>query len=233
MRINKTVIALALATAFLSACSSTGDNDPGLINSGQSGVIDASIDGYNPNNAATTNAYKQSGTATTSGYNTTAPYDPLLQGTNNGVVTATDRLNSGVFGSKDQINLSNTANTSTNNTIAASSSENTVYFMYDSSQVQPQFIPIINKHSEYLRANSDQVIILEGHADERGSREYNIALGEERAKSVARMMEAKGVFRGQLEIMSYGEEKPASSGHNEAAWQLNRRVKLIYQRTNK
>ncbi|NOQ37115.1 MAG: peptidoglycan-associated lipoprotein Pal [Methylococcaceae bacterium] len=229
MRINKTVIALALTTAFLSACSSTGDNDPGLINSGQSGVIDASIDGYNPNNAAI-NPYKQNGTTTTSGYNTTAPYDPLLQGTNNSNITATDRLSAGVFGSKDQNSVSNTTN---NNAIATSSSKNIIYFMYDSSQVQPQFIPVINKYSEYLRAHSDQIIILEGHADERGSREYNIALGEERAKSVARMMEAKGVFKGQLEIMSYGEEKPASSGHNEAAWQLNRRVKLIYQRTNK
>jgi peptidoglycan-associated lipoprotein len=108
--------------------------------------------------------------------------------------------------------------------------ENTIYFMFDSSEVRPQFIPTIKKYINYLRANPDEIILLEGHADERGSREYNIALGEERAISVARIMEAGGVFRGQLEFVSYGEEKPASLGHNEAAWRLNRRVHLIYQR---
>ena len=113
---------------------------------------------------------------------------------------------------------------------SAAFAENTIYFMYDSSEIRPQFIPIINKQINYLRKNPNQVIVLEGHADERGTREYNIALGEERAISVARIMEAGGVFRGQLEFVSYGEEKPASLGHNEAAWRLNRRVNLIYQR---
>ncbi|MDQ7091503.1 MAG: OmpA family protein [Methylococcales bacterium] len=111
---------------------------------------------------------------------------------------------------------------------AATFAPETIYFMFDSSEVQSQFIPIINKYSDYLRANPNKIIVLEGHADERGSREYNIALGEERAKSVARIMEAGGVFRGQLEFVSYGEEKPASFGHNESAWRLNRRVNLIY-----
>lgn len=105
-----------------------------------------------------------------------------------------------------------------------------IYFMFDSSEVQPQFIPIINKYGEYLRTNPNQIVILEGHADERGSREYNIALGEERAKSVARIMEASSNVRNQLKLVSYGEEKPAAIGHNEAAWRLNRRVNLIYQR---
>ncbi|NOR68611.1 MAG: OmpA family protein, partial [Methylomarinum sp.] len=68
-----------------------------------------------------------------------------------------------------------------------------------------------------------------GHADERGSREYNIALGEQRAKSVYRMMKVQGVADNQLEIVSYGEEKPAEEGMNEASWQLNRRVEIAYQ----
>ncbi len=225
MGIHKTAMVLALTAAFLSACSST--DDPGLMTSGQSGVIDASIDGYNPDSIGTSTT---TGSTTTSGYDTTAPYDPLMQGMEKGTITASDRLNSGTSGTEDSTSLSNAAN---NQAFAASASKNTIYFMYDSSQVQPQFVPVIDKHSQYLRANSDQVIILEGHADERGSREYNIALAEERAKSVAKMMEARGVFRGQLEIVSYGEEKPAASGNNEAAWRLNRRVNLIYQRTNK
>lgn len=214
MRVNKTVIALALTTAFLSACSSTSEKNQELMNSGQSGVIDASTNGYNPNDA------------TTSGYDPAAPYDPLAQGVD-GEFTNSDPMNSGT---EDNSSLSNAAS---NNAFATSSSKNTIYFEYDSSQIQAQFVPVISKYSDYLRQNSDQVIILEGHADERGSREYNIALGEARAKSVAKMMVAKGVFKGQLEIVSYGEEKPASTGHNEAAWHLNRRVNLIYQRTNK
>ncbi len=116
------------------------------------------------------------------------------------------------------------------NSDSASLTQDTIYFMFDNSEVQSQFMPIINKHSEYLRTHPNQIIVLEGHADERGSREYNIALGEQRAISVARIMEAKGVFRGQLEFVGYGEEKPASFGHNEAAWRLNRRVNLIYPR---
>lgn len=109
----------------------------------------------------------------------------------------------------------------------------TVYFLYDSSEVEPEFIPLIEKYSQDLLNNSEQSLILEGHADERGSREYNIALGEERAKAVAKMMQARGVHPKQLEIVSYGEEKPASSEHSETAWHLNRRVNLFSPRTQK
>ncbi len=108
-------------------------------------------------------------------------------------------------------------------------SKRTIYFQYDSSLVQQDFIPVIAAHAQYLLSHPKYRLILEGHADERGSREYNIALGEQRAKSVARMMEVQGVPATQLEVISYGEEKPAVEGHNEAAWQLNRRVELIYQ----
>ncbi|MCK4492721.1 MAG: peptidoglycan-associated lipoprotein Pal [Methylococcales bacterium] len=108
--------------------------------------------------------------------------------------------------------------------------KNTIYFLYDSSEIQPKFQPIIDKYSEYLRAHPNQVLVLEGHADERGSREYNVALGEKRTKAVARVMQAKGVFGTQLEFVSYGEEKPTSLTHNESAWRLNRRVHLNYQR---
>ncbi len=108
-------------------------------------------------------------------------------------------------------------------------SKQTIYFMYDSSQVQQDFIPVIAAHAQYLLAHPTQRMVLEGHADERGSREYNIALGEQRAKSVARMMKIQGVADKQLEIVSYGEEKPVAVGHDDASWQLNRRVELVYQ----
>lgn len=108
-------------------------------------------------------------------------------------------------------------------------SKGIIYFMYDSSQVRQEFIPVIAAHSKYLQSHPSQHVILEGHADERGSREYNIALGEQRAKSIYRMMKMQGVNSNQLEVVSYGEEKPEEDGMDEASWQQNRRVEVDYQ----
>ncbi len=107
-------------------------------------------------------------------------------------------------------------------------SKRTIFFMYDSSQVQQDFIPVIAAHAQYLLEHPAQHIVLEGHADERGSSEYNIALGEQRAKSVHRMMKSHGVSDSQMEIISYGEEKPVANGMDEASWLLNRRVEIAY-----
>ena len=108
-------------------------------------------------------------------------------------------------------------------------SKSVIYFMFDSSEVQPVFAEVVTAHAQYLVANSAQRVILEGHADERGSPEYNVALSERRAKAVARMLEMQGVFPEQIEIISYGEMKPGAEGHDQAAWQLNRRVEITYQ----
>lgn len=105
-----------------------------------------------------------------------------------------------------------------------------IYFMIDSSDVQPDFVPVVNAHAQYLVANPSIHIILEGNSDERGSREYNVALGEQRARSVANMMKAQGVSDGQLQTVSYGEEKPAAMGSDESAWEQNRRVEIVYVR---
>ena len=105
----------------------------------------------------------------------------------------------------------------------------TVYFVYDSSEVQPEYLPVVNTHAGYLAANRGKAVVLEGHADERGSPEYNIALGEQRAQTVAKLMKLQGVADQQMQIVSLGEEKPAVSGHDETAWQQNRRVEIIYQ----
>jgi peptidoglycan-associated lipoprotein len=107
-------------------------------------------------------------------------------------------------------------------------SKRTIYFMLDSSQVQQDFVSVISAHARYLLANPSQHIVLEGNGDERGSREYNIALGEQRSKTVAGMLKAQGVSESQLGIVSYGEEKPVAMGHDESAWELNRRVELAY-----
>jgi peptidoglycan-associated lipoprotein len=103
-----------------------------------------------------------------------------------------------------------------------------IYFEYDSSEIRSEFRPVLRAHAEYLAANPGQSLILEGHADERGSREYNIALGERRADSVKRVMVAEGAAPGQLSVVSYGEERPASLGIGEEAMSLNRRVEIVY-----
>ena len=104
-----------------------------------------------------------------------------------------------------------------------------IYFEYDSADIQGDGLDLLNAHAGYLGANQDQRITLEGHTDERGSREYNIALAEHRAVAVQRVLELNGVSSGQITIVSYGEEKPAADGSSEAAWRLNRRVEIVYQ----
>lgn len=108
-------------------------------------------------------------------------------------------------------------------------SKGVIYFMYDSSQVKQEFVSVIAAHAKYLKNHPSQHVVLEGHADERGSAEYNIALGEQRAKSINRIMTSQGVNGNQLEVVSYGEEKPDTYGMDESSWQMNRRVEIIYQ----
>jgi len=109
-------------------------------------------------------------------------------------------------------------------------SKRVIYFVYDSSEVQPEYLPVVNSHAGYLAAHPDKSLTLEGHADERGSPEYNIALGEQRAKAVAKLMKLQGVGDRQLQIVSFGEEKPQAYGHDDSAWQQNRRVEIYYPR---
>ncbi len=87
-------------------------------------------------------------------------------------------------------------------------SQRTIYFEFDRSNVRSQFIPVVDAHAEFIRANPSARVILEGHTDERGSREYNLGLGERRGSSVQDLMEAAGVPSGQIEVVSFGEERP-------------------------
>ncbi|MCK5728852.1 MAG: peptidoglycan-associated lipoprotein Pal [Methylococcales bacterium] len=194
---------LILILAVMVTFLSACTNDKNLNFFGQDEEPSATVGGYDP--------YKS---ATTDGYNPTA-YNP----------------NSSAYQQQGAYNTKPNASTNIISGVASLPLSNeTIYFLYDSSEIQPQFHSVVDKYSAYLRAHPNQVIVLEGHADERGSREYNVALGEERAKAVARIMQAKGVFGTQLEFVSYGEEKPTSLNHDESAWRLNRRVHLIYQR---
>ena len=107
-------------------------------------------------------------------------------------------------------------------------SEHIVYFDFDVSNVNEQYSAILDAHAKFLNANSDVKVLIEGHADERGTPEYNIALSERRAKSVVTYLENMGVAAGQLTVVSYGEEKPMVKDRSENAFAKNRRAVLVY-----
>jgi len=106
--------------------------------------------------------------------------------------------------------------------------ETTINFEFDKSTIAPRFTVILDAHAKLLVNNPDKTITVEGHADEKGTPEYNIALGERRAKSVATYLENMGVSANQLTIVSYGEEKPVNFAHDAAAMAENRRAVLTY-----
>ncbi|MDD2725519.1 MAG: peptidoglycan-associated lipoprotein Pal [Methylovulum sp.] len=193
MKLNNSVLILAISTLLLTACADTEDKDPSLLDGSQAG---------------------------------TGIGDASTNGLNNGTgINGSEMGGSGMYGSGDGASSLGPEFSDPNNPL----SKRTIYFMLDSFQIQQDFVPVIAAHSQYLLANPSQHITLEGHGDERGSREYNIALGEQRAKSVASIMKIQGVSDSQIGIVSYGEEKPAAFGNDESAWELNRRVEINYQ----
>ncbi|MDT8408532.1 MAG: peptidoglycan-associated lipoprotein Pal [Wenzhouxiangellaceae bacterium] len=107
-------------------------------------------------------------------------------------------------------------------------SQRELYFEFDRSDVKPEYLPIIRAHANYLKANPSARVLLEGHADERGSREYNLGLGERRGNSVLDLMRAEGVSSSQVEVVSYGEERPVCRQSSETCWERNRRVEIVY-----
>ncbi|MCP3689139.1 MAG: peptidoglycan-associated lipoprotein Pal [Gammaproteobacteria bacterium] len=104
----------------------------------------------------------------------------------------------------------------------------TIYFDYNSAKISDESLAVLEVHGNFISGNGEVNVRLAGHTDERGSREYNIALGDRRAQSVRRVLLFQGASTDQVDTISYGEEQPAISGHNDAAWMKNRRVELIY-----
>ncbi|MTD26793.1 peptidoglycan-associated lipoprotein Pal [Erwinia sorbitola] len=105
---------------------------------------------------------------------------------------------------------------------------NIVYFGLDKYDIASDFAQMLDAHANFLRSNPSYKVTVEGHADERGTPEYNIALGERRASAVKMYLQGKGVSADQISIVSYGKEKPAVLGHDEAAYAKNRRAVLVY-----
>ena len=108
-------------------------------------------------------------------------------------------------------------------------SQQVIYFDFNASTIKSEYRDLITWHGRYLATNSDMKVRLEGHTDERGSREYNVALGDRRAQAVSRILMFQGATKKQIEVISYGEEKPVELEHTEAAWSKNRRVQLVYE----
>ena len=108
--------------------------------------------------------------------------------------------------------------------------ERIVYFDYDSYTVKPEFQSLIDGHARFLKANPQRRVSIEGHTDERGGREYNLALGQKRSEAVRRALTLLGVNDAQIEAVSFGKEKPAAQGSSEDVWAQNRRAELRYTR---
>ncbi|MCZ6459985.1 MAG: peptidoglycan-associated lipoprotein Pal [Gammaproteobacteria bacterium] len=105
----------------------------------------------------------------------------------------------------------------------------TYYFDYDRAVISPDDLAALEMHATILRNNRDRSIVLEGHCDERGTREYNLALGERRGDAIRSFLTSAGVSPRQIETVSYGEERPEDPGHTEGAWTRNRRAVMIYR----
>jgi peptidoglycan-associated lipoprotein len=103
-----------------------------------------------------------------------------------------------------------------------------IYFDYDSYVVKDEFKPVVEAHAKYLGSNKGRKIIIQGNTDERGGREYNLALGQKRAEAVRKSLSLLGVPEAQMEAVSLGKEKPKATGNDEAAWAENRRSDIVY-----
>ncbi len=110
----------------------------------------------------------------------------------------------------------------------ALAAQRVIYFDFDSSDIRTEYVDVIAAHGRFLASNATVRVRLEGHSDERGSREYNIGLGERRAQTVRRALLLQGVQESQVATVSYGEERPAAAGNDENAWSKNRRVEIVY-----
>jgi peptidoglycan-associated lipoprotein len=108
-------------------------------------------------------------------------------------------------------------------------SKRSVYFDLDKYDVKAEYKPMVEAHAKYLTGNKGAKVAVQGNTDERGSREYNIALGNNRADSVRKMMNVFGASDSQIEVISFGEDKPRAACHDESCWKENRRADIVYQ----
>ena len=208
----RTLIAAA-SIALLASCASTGEN--------------TGTDGAQTDAAAQTQPGAQPGQEAYSYSYGQAPdsyegYDTASGGGAGG------RQGGGQYGQAGQAGRAGQYGQGTAGGGGAVSADRVVYFDFDSAEILPQSQSVVDTNARYLSGNPRIITQLEGHTDERGSREYNIALGERRANAVRQVMIARGVSPQQIRVISYGEERPAASGQDEQSYALNRRVEIVY-----
>ena len=187
---------LLLATVFVSACQSTGDQmtvDDGAVTIDDQAQIDSGSGAVDSSGSDATSLDGSDG-----GSLTPIVEDPIL--------TAQQLLDK----------------------VDSPLATRIIYFEFDSAKISDDSLSLLETHGNFIAGNGNVSVRLEGHTDERGSREYNIALSDRRAQSVRRVLLFQGASSDQLETISYGEEEPAMMGHEESAWGKNRRVELVY-----
>jgi peptidoglycan-associated lipoprotein len=149
---------------------------------------------------------------------------PATGGATTGGATTSGVTGSGVTGAQAGGGIPSSALKDPRNIL----SKRNIYFDYDQFTVKDEYRPLVEAHARYLQGNRSARVILQGHTDERGTREYNIALGQKRADAVKNMMLLYGATEVQIETVSFGKEKPRREGHDEPSWAENRRVDIVH-----
>jgi peptidoglycan-associated lipoprotein len=135
----------------------------------------------------------------------------------------------GAAGSVGQSSVASVDLGKTSQDAAVQAGARIIFFDYDSFAIKPEYQPIVESHSRYIKADKNRKAAIEGHTDERGGREYNLALGQKRAEAVKRALGLLGVNESQVEAVSFGKEKPAVQGADESAYAKNRRAEIAYR----
>ncbi|MFK4445196.1 Peptidoglycan-associated lipoprotein [Caballeronia sp. SBC1] len=137
--------------------------------------------------------------------------------------------NKGAIGTQPDANAVQQVNVDPLNDPNSPLAKRSIYFDFDSYAVRDDYQPLLQQHAQYLKSHPDRHVLIQGNTDERGTSEYNLALGQKRAEAVRRAMSLLGVADTQMEAVSLGKEKPQATGHDEASWAQNRRADLVYQ----
>jgi len=137
--------------------------------------------------------------------------------------------NKGAIGTQPDANAVQQVNVDPLNDPNSPLAKRSIYFDFDSYAVRDDYQPLLQQHSQYLKSHPDRHVLIQGNTDERGTSEYNLALGQKRAEAVRRAMSLLGVADSQMEAVSLGKEKPQATGHDEESWAQNRRADLVYQ----
>lgn len=197
---TKQILPMLLSTLVLGACSQN-QNEPS--------VNASTKDGAKTTAGSKNGTVGKGGASSVTSNSTKGNYLP----NNNANSNVSDGRDLTLAGLKDPNNLL---------------SQRIIYFDYNQSSIRPEYMVLINTHAKLAAKFPQLNMRLEGHADERGSREYNVALSEQRASSVRRIMGTQGARSQQIRIVGYGEELPVVQGHNQKSWQKNRRVEIKY-----